>query len=88
MDATKIQNAINEYKNVNPNIKGVRHQLAYHENDEIFTARDAKRGDYLLPTCQSFRTGMKILQNNGLSFEVYLYHTQLAAFANFAQEFF
>jgi len=66
--------AILKHQEANPMIRGFRHQLSWHEDKRIFSSVDAEEG---LSKKENFRDGLKAIEEAGLVFELWCFHTQL-----------
>mmetsp|Transcript_6335 Transcript_6335/g.11238 ORF Transcript_6335/g.11238 Transcript_6335/m.11238 type:complete len:378 (-) Transcript_6335:55-1188(-) len=66
--------AIAKHREVNPNLRGFRHQLSWHKSKAVYRAPHAEEG---LTRKENFRGGIEAIQEAGLIFEIWCYHTQL-----------
>lgn len=80
----KVAAALKTHMEANPNVRGVRHQIAFHESKTIFSARDSSQGILLN---KDFRDGFLAVVEAGLTFDAFVYHTQLPELAAFAADF-
>ena len=65
--------------------RGIRHISAWHVNDEIGASRNKPAQGLLMDP--NFRKGFAYLQQYGLSFDAWLYHTQLREMVDLARAF-
>jgi len=65
--------------------RGIRHITAWHASDEVSNPRSEPPPGLLMDS--KFREGFAHLQQYGLSFEDWLYHTQLTEFVDLARSF-
>lgn len=65
--------------------RGIRHINAWHVSDEISNSRNKPKSGLLMDS--KFREGFAHLQQYGLSFDAWLYHTQLEEFVDLARAF-
>lgn len=69
----------------NGRFKGIRHAASWHDSDAIGNAHTHPSRGLLLDA--AFRKGFGQLQRHGLSFDAWLYHTQLSELADLARAF-
>jgi len=70
----RVAAALAKHKEANPNLRGLRHQLAWHPDPLVFSARHAHEG---MSRTENFRGGLEAVQEAGLTFDIFVYHTQL-----------
>jgi L-fuconolactonase len=65
--------------------RGIRHSAAYHPSDQIRKSHSAPPPHMLMDS--KFREGFACLAKHGLSFDAWLYHTQIDELADLARAF-
>lgn len=79
----KVAAALKKHLEVNPNVKGLRHQLAWHPDKTVFSSRDGAKG---LLSNTEFKGGLTAVAEQGLVFDAWIFHTQLPELTALAQE--
>mmetsp|Transcript_14237 Transcript_14237/g.16187 ORF Transcript_14237/g.16187 Transcript_14237/m.16187 type:complete len:384 (+) Transcript_14237:158-1309(+) len=70
-----VQQKIKDLKEVNANLRGIRHQGIWHESKTIADCVEADKEMFL---SDAFIEGCQVLEEMKLSFDAYIYHTQLS----------
>ncbi|MEM1231609.1 MAG: amidohydrolase family protein, partial [Pseudomonadota bacterium] len=68
-----------------PRFRGIRHAVSWHASEEIRNAHTSPREGLLLD--RDFREGFAQLGPRGLSFDAWLYHTQISELTDLARAF-
>ena len=79
----KVSEALKKHVEANPNVRGLRHQLAWHPSKTVFSARDGAKG---LLSDPDFKAGLTALAEYDLVFDAWIFHTQLPEFTALVKE--
>jgi len=80
-----VQPVLEAHMEASGRFRGVRHASAWHESDRIHNAHtNPPRG---LLGSSAFRQGLACLEKSGLSFDAWLYHSQLPELIDLARAF-
>jgi predicted TIM-barrel fold metal-dependent hydrolase len=77
-----VRPVLEAHVSASPRFRGIRHATAWHADEKIHNAH-TKPVEHQMGL-QSFRVGLKHLVELGLSFDAWLYHTQLPELTNLA----
>mmetsp|Transcript_12543 Transcript_12543/g.14392 ORF Transcript_12543/g.14392 Transcript_12543/m.14392 type:complete len:384 (+) Transcript_12543:146-1297(+) len=80
----KVKKNLEELMELNPLLKGVRHQAAFHKHKTIYSAPEA---DHEMLVSSEFQDGFEVLAEKGLSFDAYIFHTQINELSKLAEKF-
>ena len=82
MLGARVEPVLEALEAASPNrLRGIRHSVTWDPNPELASVTQKEPG---MLASESFREGARVLARKGLSFEAWLYHTQLSELADFA----
>jgi len=88
MDLTQgrasVERAVAAHREAAANLVGVRHSLAWHQNAPVFSRKHEGQAEAVSRSA-SFREGMEVLAEHGLSYDVWLFHTNLPELIDLVQ---
>lgn len=82
----RVEEVIDAHRAASPLFKGVRHCAAYHDDPGIRPAAHSPTFRGMLSD-PAFREGFGVLGRRGLSFDAWVYHSQLGELASLANAF-
>ena len=81
----KVGPVLDEHMRLSPRFRGIRHAAGWDESDQVRNSHtNPMRHLYLNDT---FRIGFEELEKRGLSFDAWLYHTQIPELTDLAKTF-
>ena len=79
-----VQAVLSAHLETTPRFRGIRHSTAWHQSEQIHNAHTNPPSNILAD--KTFLNGLSCVQQSGLSFDVWLYHTQIPELTALAEK--